>query len=172
MRFAGVDGQLQEAQPGLSGECPHCGGPMVAKCGEARLRVWHWAHKGRRHCDPWKEPETPWHRAWKNLFPAEWQETTCLAQGGERHIADVKTAGGCVIEFQHSPIKPDERRSREAFYRPMHWVVDGMRGKRDRAQFFRAVSNSVGVPGRDSLLRRSADCSNGGQVVLCLFSSI
>jgi hypothetical protein len=130
---------------------------MVAKCGEVRL--WHWAHKGRLHCDPWWENETQWHRAWKDQFPPEWQEIVHRAGDGERHIADVKTGDGWVIEFQHSHIKPEERRSREAFYPKLIWVVDGTRRKRDRAQLINAWKASVPV-GRNSLVRRafSDDC--------------
>jgi competence protein CoiA len=142
MRFALVNGQLQEAQPDLSGECRSCGEPTVAKCGE--MRVWHWAHKGRRHCDPWWESETEWHRIWKDQFPAEWQEVIHPVGDGERHIADVKTSQGWVIEFQHSYIKPEERRSREAFYPKLIWVVDGTRRQRDRVQLANALR--VGVP--------------------------
>ena len=150
MKFAFVNGQRQESQPNLSGECPACRGPVVAKCGE--VRVWHWAHKGRLHCDPWKENETPWHRAWKNEFPADWQEIVHSADDGERHIADVETAGGWVIEFQHSYIKPEERRSREAFYRKLIWVVDGRRRKTGGAQFLKALNEGLVV--RSTPVRR------------------
>ena len=44
------------------------------------------------------------------------------ADDGEKHIADVKTDQDCVIEFQHTYIKPDERRSREEFYKNIVWV--------------------------------------------------
>ena len=146
MKFALVNGQRQEAKPDLSGECPGCGSPVVARCGE--VRVWHWAHKGRRMCDPWWENETEWHRAWKDLFPADWQEVIHHAEDGERHIADVKTGDGWVVEFQHSLIKPDERRSREAFYEGLIWVVDGARRGRDLAQFARAwASGHESIPG-------------------------
>jgi len=112
---------------------------MVARCGE--VRVWHWAHKGRRHCDPWWENETEWHRAWKGQFPVEWQEIVHHADDGERHIADVKTEDDWVLEFQHSYIKPDERRSRENFYPKLVWVVNGLRRKRDKAGLQRAWDN-------------------------------
>ena len=125
MKYAIVDGQRREAQPGLSGECPVCQAATIAKCGE--IKIWHWAHKGKRNCDHWWENETPWHRDWKNHFPVEWQEVVCWADDGEKHIADVKTDQDCVIEFQHSYIKPDERRSREGFYKHLVWVVDGLR---------------------------------------------
>lgn len=108
----------------------------MARCGEVRL--WHWAHKGRLLCDPWWENETEWHRTWKNQFPVDWQEIVHHAEDGERHIADVKTGDGWVIEFQHSNIRPAESRSREAFYENLIWVVDATRRQRDVAQFSRA----------------------------------
>jgi hypothetical protein len=125
---------------------------MVAKCGE--VRVWHWAHKGRLLCDPWWENETEWHRAWKERFPADWQEIIHTAENGERHIADVKTDAGWVIEFQYSYIEPGERRSREAFYPKMIWVVDGTRRKRDRAQFITSL-NDGGWVVRNAPLRKA-----------------
>lgn len=151
MKFAHVNGQRREAQPGFSGTCPACERPMVAKCGE--VKVWHWAHKGRRVCDPWWENETGWHRNWKDQFPVDWQEFVQHAEDGERHIADVKTAQGWVLEFQHSYIKPEERRSREAFYSKLLWVVHGLRGKGDRVQFLKAWDEGTPV-GANSLVRR------------------
>lgn len=157
MKCALVNGQRQEAQPNLSGMCPGCGRLAVAKCGE--VRVWHWAHNGHRLCDPWWENETVWHRAWKNQFPADWQEIVHLAEDGERHIADVKTGAGWVLEFQHSHITPEEHRSREAFYPKLIWVVDGTRRKRDRAQLISAWKEGAPVVGK-SVLRKafSDDC--------------
>jgi hypothetical protein len=138
MQIALVGGQRHKAAPGLSGVCPSCGSPMVPKCGERR--VWHWAHGGVRHCDHWWEPETEWHRGWKNRFPVDWQEVRHIAENGEKHIADVKTSYGCVIEFQHSYLRPEERRAREEFYKPMAWVVNGLRLKRDKTSFHKALS--------------------------------
>src|SRR5262245_49311923 len=117
MKIALVDGNRLEARPGLSGKCPYCQSAMIAKCGERR--VWHWAHRGVLKCDHWWENETEWHRNWKNNFPVEWQEVIHTAENGEKHIADVKTASGRIVEFQHSHLEPVERRSREAFYEPM-----------------------------------------------------
>lgn len=150
MKFALVNGERQEAQPSLSGKCPICGDPMVAKCGE--VKIWHWAHQGTRTCDPWSENETEWHRDWKEQFPLHWQEFVQRAENGERHIADVKTDGGWVIEFQYSYLRPDERRSRNAFYGKLVWVVNGVRRKRDQVQFVNAwneggrVGNGEVVP--------------------------
>jgi competence protein CoiA len=138
MKFSLVNGQRQEAQPNLSGKCPACDQAMVAKCGE--FKVWHWAHKGRRACDVWWENETEWHRAWKGRFPETWQEVVHQADNGEKHIADVNTDQGWVIEFQHSHIRPEERRSRDAFYPKLVWVVNGARRKRDSVQFLNALN--------------------------------
>jgi competence protein CoiA len=133
MKFALVEGIRQEATTGLRGSCPGCGSVTLSKCGLKRLH--HWAHVSTAVCDRWWEPETEWHRAWKNQFPEDWQEIHHRAKDGEVHIADVKTAGGTVVEFQHSTISPQERMSREAFYDPMIWIVDGTRVKRDLSSF-------------------------------------
>ena len=87
---------------------------MIAKCGNKK--VWHWAHKTKKTCDHWWENETQWHRDWKDQFPVEWQEVVHFAEGGEKHVADVKTSTGLVIEFQHSAITKEEVLSRTAFY--------------------------------------------------------
>lgn len=137
MKFANVQGLRCEAAPGMRGLCPGCDAAVIAKCGIKR--IWHWAHLGIRSCDPWWEPETEWHRNWKNGFPTHCQEVRQTAPDGELHIADVRTEAGCVLEFQHSAISLIERASRERFYRPMAWVVDGSRFKRDFPIFQRVV---------------------------------
>jgi len=115
MKFAVVSDQRIEATPEAKGECPGCGDPVIAKCG--KQKIWHWAHKGTRTCDPWWEPETEWHRAWKANFPNVQQEVRHQdTETGEWHIADVKVASGLVLEFQHSAISAQEIESREAFY--------------------------------------------------------
>ena len=134
MHFALVNGIKVEAKPKLKGVCTNCGSEMIAKCG--RVKVWHWSHKNNLSCDPWWESETKWHREWKNKFPAEWQEISHIDPlTGEKHIADVKNPHGLVVEFQHSPIKDEERCSREDFYGEMVWVVDGTRGALDESYF-------------------------------------
>jgi hypothetical protein len=62
------------------------------------------------------------------------------AEDGELHIADVRAPSGLVLEFQHSAIKPEERRAREAFYGNMLWLVDGTRLKRDAPRVDEEVS--------------------------------
>ena len=141
MRIALVEGEPREAKPDSEGSCRLCGDPMVSKCGE--LRIWHWAHKRSRTCDAWWEPETPWHRDWKNQFPTDWQEYIHVAPNYEKHVADVKTDHGLTFEFQHSFLPAAERISREAFYSRLIWVVDGQRRLRDRTQFFSALGNAV-----------------------------
>lgn len=158
MKFALINGQRQEAQPSLSGQCPVCDQVMIAKCGE--VKIWHWAHKGRRICDLWWENETEWHRAWKNCFPESWQEVFHKADDGEKHVADIKTDQGWVIEFQHSHIKPDERRSRNAFYKKLIWVIDGTRRKRDGEQLQKALNTCLHViPNSPIRLVSSENCA-------------
>jgi len=166
MKFAIIDGQRNLAQPNLSGECPCCGRPVVAKCGEVRVN--HWAHKRSHKCDHWWETETEWHRNWKDRFPLHWQEFVHEAENGERHIADVKTDHNWVIEFQHSYLKPEERRSRDAFYSKLIWVVDGTRRQRDVEHFRSALSEGIRInpntqvwrvlASKSMLLKEWADC--------------
>lgn len=140
MRFALIDNNRVEAQPKQQGLCPICSKPVIAKCGNKK--VWHWAHRSIISCDSWWEPETEWHRNWKNNYPTEWQEIVLFdEQTGEKHIADVRTNHNLVMEFQHSAIKPEERISREKFYKNMLWVVDGTRLKRDYPRFLKGIQN-------------------------------
>lgn len=133
-RFAIVGDQRLPPAPKLRGLCPLCGSELLAKCGA--VKAWHWAHRAQLGCDPWWENETGWHCDWKNQFPEDWQEIVMFDEAtGEKHIADVKTPHGMVIEFQHSVMPPDELKAREAFYRNMVWIVDGTRGPLDRDYF-------------------------------------
>jgi competence protein CoiA len=123
MQYALIDDRRVEASPGAHATCPTCGSGMMAKCGPRVIH--HWAHAGRRDCDPWWENETPWHREWKNLFPPECREICHTAPDGEVHRADIKTPTGIVVEVQHSNIADAERLSREAFYGNLIWIIDG-----------------------------------------------
>jgi hypothetical protein len=93
-----------------------------AKCGEEKIH--HWAHeKGKNDCDPWAESETAWHRDWQARADPDW----CEVVMGElrEHRADIRRPhDGLVIELQHSYIKHEEVREREAFYGNMWWVFD------------------------------------------------
>ena len=139
MRFAlsNVEERI-EATPGAFGVCPGCNAEMLARCGTKK--VWHWAHKGQRHCDPWWENETEWHRGWKNRFPTNWQEVPARDETGELHIADIKTPYGLVIEFQHSAIQPGEVAKRTNFYDQVIWIVDATRRATDLTQYERMLS--------------------------------
>jgi competence protein CoiA len=137
-----------------------------------------WAHPPGIVDHRW-EPETEWHRTWKAFFPVECQKVPHRAENGERHIADVKTAHGHVLEFQNSPISEEERSSREAIYRPMCWVVNGQRLKGDRQKFVGALrlgqavqANplTVVVPTQNFLLLRKWE--NSGTLVLFDFGEI
>ncbi|WP_116812789.1 competence protein CoiA [Steroidobacter cummioxidans] len=153
MKYALVSGSRAEPQPKARGFCPGCHADTIAKCG--KHVIWHWAHKSLTHCDHWWEAETEWHRKWKDRFPAEWQEVVLSSQTGERHIADVRTIHGLVIEFQRSSIDPEEVQARQAFYQSMIWVVDGCRNDTDRYYFSLARSrpNEDGIVGFRSIGR-------------------
>lgn len=123
MLYAIKDGERIEARKGVSANCPCCGEPVVAKCG--KIYVWHWAHKKKSDCSDWYEPETQWHKDWKNQFPIECQEVVVTnPEKGKRHIADVRLPNGLVIEFQNSPISSDTIEQRELFYDEMIWVIN------------------------------------------------
>ncbi|MBL7874309.1 MAG: hypothetical protein JNL53_01520 [Cyclobacteriaceae bacterium] len=109
---------------GQSATCPCCETELIPKCGQ--IKVHHWAHKKGHNCDPWWEPETEWHRNWKNKFPNDWQEIIKFdTSNNEKHIADIYVpTKELVIEFQNSPINKDELESRERFYKKMIWVVN------------------------------------------------
>jgi competence protein CoiA len=144
MKYALQLNERIEATPKASAICPCCGTDVVAKCGTRK--IWHWAHKTKQTCDHWWENETQWHRDWKNRFPKEWQEVVHKAENGEKHIADVKTPDGLVIEFQHSYIRPEECEAREKFYGNMIWIVDGRRAKNDLKRLNKIHMYSVRTP--------------------------
>ena len=74
------------------------------------------------------------------------RSSSSTPQAGEKHIADVKTERGDVLEFQHSPLDPQERRAREEFYQRMVWVVDGTRRSPRRiSQLLRAVEEATAI---------------------------
>lgn len=134
MKWALANGQRTEPFPGGKATCPIHGETVIAKCGSHRVH--YWSHLGGNKCDSWKENETEWHRTWKDNFNRDFQEKIQYDdQSGEKHIADVCTNHGLVIEFQHSHINPQERDAREHFYKNMVWVVDGTRLKRDYPRF-------------------------------------
>ena len=151
MKYALLNDEKIEATKDAKGVCPSCGAELIAKCGE--LKVNHWSHKGNRNCDKWWENETEWHRSWKANFPIEWQEVVHFDQSGEKHIADVKTQSGWILEFQHSLLNPEERLSRNNFYQKLVWVVDGTRRKIDKKQFEKMLEESKPLPTNVPIIR-------------------
>ena len=137
MRYALVQNIREEAAPKIVGICPHCGSPVIAKCGQIKIN--HWAHKNGKKPDCKWEPETQWHRDWKNEFPSDCQEYSQRDKYGELHIADVFTPQGLALEFQHSSIEREEIEARTNFYGNICWVVDGLRLKTSWKKFQKAI---------------------------------
>lgn len=141
MNYALVDGKISRPLKGLKGICPHCNRNVSAKCGT--IKVHHWAHEKNFVCDPWMDISTQWHKDWQNEFPQEWRERSHTDENGERHIADIKTNSGWVIEFQHSPIEKEEIIARNKFYKNIIWVFDGSRRNKDFKHFKEDLNKSL-----------------------------
>lgn len=122
MKYAIVNGERIEAKSKVLGFCPICQSQVRGYAGMAKIN--HWKHISKEDCDSWFEPETEWHRTWKNAFPNDWQETI-IKKDGIKHIADIyNPTKELVIEFQNSPMSIDVLQKREAFYDRMIWVVN------------------------------------------------
>lgn len=135
MQYALVNNLRTEPIKGLKGTCISCGKDVLSKCG--KIKMHHWAHKALKDCDSWWEPETEWHREWKNKFPEEFREIPFFDEkNNEYHRADIHTPKGITIEFQNSPISTEELQSRERFYTKLVWVVNAAKF---RLQFTRNI---------------------------------
>lgn len=149
MRYAYIGNQRVEPQKGLRGICACCGGELISKCGQ--FKIHHWAHKDLKSCDPWWENESEWHRQWKSYFPSEKQEFVLINETTkEKHIADVYSEKGVVLEFQSYSIDPEEVRARENFYQRLVWVVNGMKNEFDKFYFAQSL---VGTDPNDPMLK-------------------
>lgn len=127
MLYATLNGEKIEACPRTKAICPLCERQVYSKCGE--VNVWHWAHLKDESCDSWYEPETEWHKNWKLIFGKDNSEIV-ISKEGVRHIADIFTKSGVVIELQNSPIQRPIIRRRENFYaEKMLWVINGINFK-------------------------------------------
>ena len=122
MQYAIKDDKRIEATKDATALCPCCSSIVVAKCG--LINVHHWAHKTARDCDPWYEPESSWHRTWKERVDSKYREITIIKEN-ETHRADIQLPDHTVIELQHSPISPEDIFARESFYQKMIWIIDG-----------------------------------------------
>jgi hypothetical protein len=123
LQFSTVASERVAPFPKGKGICNICGSETLAKCGQKKM--WHWAHKSKKDCDPWWENETEWHRNWKEKFPAAFREIVHSDEAtGEKHRADIKSDNGIILEIQNSPISLEELKSRETFYKNMIWIVN------------------------------------------------
>ncbi|MES2454801.1 MAG: competence protein CoiA family protein [Bacteroidota bacterium] len=129
MQYALIDGIKREAtHTGQKALCEGCKGNMISKCGD--IMPHHWAHKSGKNCDSWREPETHWHRQWKNHFPPSFREVIFHDPELQKyHRADIHNELGLTIEFQNSAINLEEMLSREKFYMYLVWVINGAKLK-------------------------------------------
>lgn len=118
------DGTLSLATRAVSAACPTCGAVLIPKLG--RIVHHHWAHRSS-DCDPWSEPETPWHVQWKTLVRPLFAEVP-LRDAATWHRADMLGKAGVAVELQHSSINGDTVLSRCQFYNTatggLCWIFD------------------------------------------------
>lgn len=85
----------EKRAPRAKGErtiCRDCGGLLSAVMPVENVP--HWRHKAG-DCDPWSEPEGPWHLGWKERFDLSCREISLIhGATGERHRADVLCGTG------------------------------------------------------------------------------
>jgi competence CoiA-like predicted nuclease len=117
MQYAILNNERIEAIPNTEAICPICQSVVISKCGS--IMVWHWAHQSKEDCDSWYEPESKWHRDWKEYFRPEEREVVI-----GKHRADIKV-GKTIIELQHSSISAINIKEREGFYNNMIWIING-----------------------------------------------
>jgi hypothetical protein len=125
------------AAPDGYGSCPACTAPVFAKCGEHVQ--WHWAHAVGEGVDCElgegldADEYTGWHIAVQthaNGLGATIEAT----HPTKKRRADIRTAGGRIIELQHSRIDRDVVLGREADWTPlgpMLWLWDAADWDRD-----------------------------------------
>ena len=124
MQFALYNSKKHAAEPALKGICLHCNKEVIAKCGAKN--IWHWAHVKSDACEAWTEPETQWHRDWKNTFGSAYSEIR-VVKDNVYHIADILNKNGIVFEFQNSAISSEIIKAREEFYgEKMLWIINGI----------------------------------------------
>ena len=115
MRFARTaDGLLKRSA--APRRAPACAQPVRPKCGP--IVTWHWAHHAN-DCDPWSEPETAWHLAWKRTAA---RSEVVMRRDGQCHRADLLTATSIVVELQSRYLALDAIAAREQFYGRMVWL--------------------------------------------------
>jgi competence CoiA-like predicted nuclease len=118
MLWAIKDNERIEAKPKEKAICPLCREEVISKCGT--IKIWHWSHKANFECDSFGEPESEWHKSWKDNFFKEQQEFII-----GKHRADIRTKDRWIIELQNSNISPEEIIERENYYKRMFWLLNG-----------------------------------------------
>ena len=111
--------------------CPVCQEPLKHRVGMHNRP--HFAHMPESNCAYGKEKDnkSEWHIRMQNLFPRESMEVRFNDEvsGELRYIADIFLAdSNTVIEFQHSPISPEDFAKRTKFHltagRRIVWIFD------------------------------------------------
>jgi len=127
MRYAILNNSRVEAKTEYREQkciCPECNAEVIPVCGNTYAH--HWRHKVKTDCILEYTPMTPWHKAWQNQFDDSCREIVHFDEiTKEKHVADIKTQNGIIVELQHSAISIEERVSREKFYKNMIWIIDG-----------------------------------------------
>lgn len=108
--------------------CPYCEEKVILRNGE--VRVPHFAHQSNSLCDRYYDSSnvmSDWHINWQEQFPEECREVIFKGKDENKHIADV-FYNNYIIEFQHSPMSPEEFYERTKFYyrfcRRLIWLFD------------------------------------------------
>lgn len=121
---------INDAIKGEDYFCPCCNGLMTQKKGTQM--IWHYAHKSLNNCIDYYDNKGEWHRKMQDMFPEKNREIV-ENFGMYKHIYDILTDNGVIIEFQHSPLSLDDFKKRTKDYifrsvfhktaRPI-WVFD------------------------------------------------
>lgn len=102
--------------------CPVCSGKLILRAGEVNAH--HFAHEAGACPDHWHYDMSDWHKTMQEQFPIECREVV-MKHNGEIHRADV-FKDGVVVEFQHSPITPQEFRERNTNGVPIVAISSGL----------------------------------------------
>lgn len=160
MLYALANGTMSLPSPGATARCPLCRSSVLSKCG--RIVEWHWAHEaGATDCDPWSEPETPWHKWWKLRVPPTQCEVTVAG-----HRADILLPQRGVVELQQSSLSSEEIRARESHYGQMIWLLDARLYGSDRLERSGEGEWSWSRPRKSFLVGEKALCFDLGESVL------
>ena len=117
MQFAidenGIRTSINNSIKGKLYKCPCCGTEVIQKKGD--VMIWHFAHKSLADCVDYYDNKGEWHRSMQELFPEQNREVYEKTET-YRHIFDVLTDKGRIIEFQHSPMSFSEFQRRTLDY--------------------------------------------------------